>query len=72
MVSTIPLATRYVVSTQVASSLLIDRLPAICGRETLTMVVSSTSMNAPKVTTIATSHGLERGFHPALVSLIER
>ena len=66
IVSTMPLATRYVVSTHVASSLLIDRLPAMCGRETFTMVVSSTSMNAPSVTTIATSHG----FEPRLPTLL--
>ncbi len=58
-----PLATRYVVSAQVASSLLIDRLPAICGKETFTMVVSSTSMNAPSVTMTATTQGLAFGFH---------
>jgi hypothetical protein len=41
---------------------LVDRLPAMCGRETFTIVVSSTSMNAPSETMIATSHGLARGF----------
>lgn len=38
IVSTMPLATRQVVSAQVASSLLADKLPAICGKATLTMV----------------------------------
>jgi hypothetical protein len=32
------------VSVQVASSVLAERLPAMCGSETLTTVVSSTSM----------------------------
>jgi hypothetical protein len=58
IVSTTPLATRYVVSAQVLSSLLTDSEPAICGKATLTMVVSSTSMNAPSVTTMAIAHGL--------------
>ena len=40
-------------SAQVASSLLTERLPAICGKATLTMVVSSTSMKAPSVTMTA-------------------
>ncbi len=58
-----PLATRYVVSAQALSSLLTDRLPAMCGSDTLTMVVSSTSMNAPSVTATAISQGFARGFH---------
>ena len=51
-------ATRYEVSVQVASSLLADKLPAICGKETLTTVVSSTSMNVLDMTAIAISQGL--------------
>src|ERR1700690_3163758 len=52
------LATRYEVSVQVASLLLADRLPAMCGSETLTTVVSSTSMNVLDMTAIAISQGL--------------
>src|SRR5882757_4927311 len=68
IVNTMPLATRYDVSAQVASSLLDDRLPAICGSATFTMVVSSTSMNAASVTATAMSHGLWRGFQAAAAS----
>ncbi len=52
------LATRYDVSVQVASSLLADRLPAMCGSETLTTVVSSTSMKVLDMTAMAISQGL--------------
>src|SRR5438270_5735727 len=51
-------ATRYDVSVQVASSVLAERLPAICGSETLTTVVSSTSMKVLDITAIAMSQGL--------------
>jgi len=34
-----------------------ERLPAMCGIETLTMVVSSTSMNVGKITAAAIIHG---------------
>src|ERR1019366_69205 len=56
------LATRYEVSTQVASSTLAERLPAMCGRETLTTVVSSTSMKVANMTAVETIHGLTRGY----------
>ncbi len=52
------LATRYDVSVQVASSLLADKLPAMWGSETLTTVVSSTSMKVLDITAIAISQGL--------------
>ena len=55
------LATRYEVSAQVASSTLAERLPAICGSETLTTVVSSTSMKVANMTAMATIHGLTCG-----------
>src|SRR5208283_5845273 len=48
------LATRYEVRTQVASSVVADRLPAIWGRLTLTTEVSSTSITALESTAIAT------------------
>jgi len=57
-----------VVSAQVASSLLTDRLPAMCGSETLTMVVSGTSIKAPSVTTLAMIQGLAFGFQPSFGS----
>ena len=56
--STIALATRYDVSTHVDSSIVADRLPAMCGSDTLTTVVSSTSMKVANMTAIATIHGL--------------
>ena len=40
--SAIALATRYDVSTRVDSSIVADRLPAMCGSDTLTTVVSRT------------------------------
>ena len=54
----IALATRYDVSTHVASSIVADRLPAMCGSDTLTTVVSSTSMKVANITEIAMIHGL--------------
>ena len=56
--STIALATRYDVRTHVDSSMVADRLPAMCGSDTLTTVVSSTSMNVANMTAIATIQGL--------------
>ena len=44
--------------TQVASSMLAERLPAMCCRDTLTTVVSSTSMKVPNITAMAMIHGL--------------
>src|SRR5438132_3861639 len=52
------LATRYDVSAQVDSSIVADRLPAMCGSETFTTVVSSTSMNVANMTATATIQGL--------------
>ena len=40
------------------SSMLADKLPAMCGRETFAMAVSRTSMNVAMVTTSATTQGL--------------
>src|SRR4051812_7056566 len=54
----IAFATRYDVSAQVASSIVDDRLPAMCGSDTFTTVVSSTSMNVANITEVAISHGL--------------
>src|SRR5215469_14689258 len=53
------LATRYEVSAQDASSTLAERLPAMCGRDTFTTVVSSTSMKVANMT--ATIHGFTFG-----------
>ena len=54
----IALATRYDVSAHVASSMVADRLPAMCGSDTLTTVVSSTSMKVANMTETAMSQGL--------------
>ena len=52
------LATRYEVSAQVASSVVAAMLLAMWGSDTLTTVVSSTSMKVANMTAIATIHGL--------------
>src|SRR5271168_3849688 len=57
----IALATRYAVSTHVASSCVAPRPPAMCGRATFAIEESSTSMNVASVTVMATIHGLMRG-----------
>jgi hypothetical protein len=57
----IAFATRYEVNVHVASSTVADRFPAMCGSETLTTVVSSTSMKVLDITAIAISHGLMSG-----------
>ena len=54
----IALATRYDVSAHVASSVVADRLLAMCGSDTLTTVVSSTSMKVANITANAMSQGL--------------
>src|SRR4029077_17738177 len=54
----IAFATRYDVSAQVASSIDADRLPAMCGSDTFTTVVSSTSMKVANITETAMIHGL--------------
>src|ERR1700675_1215225 len=59
--STMAFETRYEVSTQVLSSCPAERLPAICGRATLAMEVSSTSMKVASVTVIAMIQGLIAG-----------
>src|SRR5580700_4067927 len=59
---TMPFATRYDVSTQVASSTLAERLPAIWGRETLATLVSSTSMKVASITVAAINHGFMSAF----------
>ncbi len=51
------LATRYEVSTQVASSMVAERFPAMWGSDTLTTVVSSTSMKVHSITEKATIQG---------------
>src|SRR5436190_2776947 len=53
----IALATRYDVSAQVASSIDADRFPAMCGSDTFTTVVSSTSMKVANITETAISQG---------------
>src|SRR5271154_7094084 len=58
MGSTIALATKYAVSAQDASLTLAERLPAMCGRDTFTTVVSRTSIKVPNITAMAMIHGL--------------
>src|SRR5437763_12541965 len=55
------LATRYEVNAQVASFGVEESDPAICGSETLTTVVSSTSINVLVITVMATIHGFTSG-----------
>src|SRR5258708_2722169 len=55
--------TKYDVRTHVLSSLLAPIFPAMCGRATLAMLVSRTSIKAPSDTTKAISHGFALGFH---------
>src|SRR5579863_6166051 len=58
---TMALETRYDVSTQVLSSLLEPRPPAMYGKATLAMLVSSTSIKAAIATTTPMSQGLNFG-----------
>src|SRR5579862_7604814 len=59
--STMAFETRYEVRIQVLSSTPAPSPPAMCGRETLAMLVSSTSMNVASVTVSAINHGLMSG-----------
>src|ERR1019366_482978 len=54
---TIPLATRYEVSAQVASLGVAERLPEMCVKETLTTVPSRISIKVASITAALTSHG---------------
>src|SRR4051794_38376011 len=63
MGSTTALDTRYEVSTQVPSSVVAERFPAMCGSATFAIELSSASMKVASVTVIAISHGFARGFH---------
>ena len=58
---TMAFETRYDVNTHVLWSLLAARFPAMYGRATLAMLVSSTSMKAAMATTTAMSQGLNLG-----------
>ena len=54
----IALASEYELIAQVPSWGLTPRLPAMCGTETLTMVISSTSMNvANAIATVSSASG---------------
>src|SRR5579883_2118112 len=61
---TIAFETRYEVSTHVASSCVAASPPAMCGRATFTMVMSSTSMKVASVTVRAMVQGLCPGCQP--------
>src|ERR1700731_235703 len=65
---TMAFETRYEVSTHVLSSLLAPKSPAKCGKATLAMLVSSTSMNAAIATTTAMAQGLYFGFQTSAVA----
>src|SRR6185436_10507245 len=54
----IAFATRYDVNAHVASSVVAAMLLAMCGSDTLTTVVSSTSMKVANITAMATIQGL--------------
>src|SRR6516162_8990840 len=62
----IALATRYDVTVHVASSIVAERLPAMCGSDTLTTLVSSTSMKVASITEMAMIHGLMCGCSSAM------
>src|ERR1700751_338909 len=53
--------TRYEVRTHVLSSCPAERLPAMCGKATLAIEVSSTSMKVASVTARAIIHGFTAG-----------
>src|SRR5579859_172353 len=57
----IALATRYDVNAHVASAGVEESDPAMCGSETFTTVVSSTSINVLVITVMAMIHGLISG-----------
>src|SRR5208337_3721100 len=67
---TIPLATRYEVRAQVASLGVAEMLPAMCVKETLTTVVSSTSMKVASITAMVMSHGPSLRFAMRLVNAV--
>src|SRR5260370_34713725 len=52
----IPAATRYDVTTHAISSTLAEKLPCICGSDTLTIEESSTSSTVPSITENAMIH----------------
>jgi len=62
--STTAFDTRYEVRTQVLSSGVTDRFPAMCASDTFAMLVSRTSMNVASVTTRAIAQGLRPPVHP--------
>src|ERR1700739_4351081 len=67
---TIALETRYEVRTQVLSSCPAERLPAMCGKATLAMEVSSTSMKVARVTASAMIQGLTAGRQASALSRV--
>ena len=64
------MAARYAVSAQVASLMVADRSPAMCGSDTFTTVESSTTMNVLAITADATIQGLTRGGTLASVAMM--
>ena len=51
------------VRTHVASSVVAERLPEMCGKATLATEVSRTSITVASITDTAISHGLKLGTH---------
>jgi hypothetical protein len=60
----IALETKYLVRTQVDSSVVAERFPAICGKATFATEVSRTTMKVASITEIVIIHGLAEGLHP--------
>ncbi len=64
------LATRSLVNTQVDSSWVAPRFPAIYGSATTAMDVSKMTMNVASITAIAISHGFALGRHSVCAPLL--
>src|SRR5207237_7318786 len=52
----IPAATKYEVTTHAISSTLAEKLPCMCGKDTLSIELSSTSSTVPSITASAITH----------------
>src|SRR5439155_26977863 len=66
---TIAFAARYEGSGHVASAGVAERLPAMCGKDTFTTVVSRTSMKVLNITEITMIHGLMCGMPVSRLSM---
>ena len=68
--STTAVEARYDVRTQVDSSIDADRLPAMCGRETLTTAVSRNTIRELNITAIAMTHRFTAGGSPTVAAIL--